>query len=71
MTDDRTVAYNSPGTRALYCVICARQESGCQPLAAADVPDDTACSFCGGRVHAIAARTLGATVARYMTAPAT
>ncbi|MFF9002619.1 hypothetical protein ACF1GW_35650 [Streptomyces achromogenes] len=71
MTNNRTVAYRSSDSPTTYCVICARQETGCQPLAAADVSDDTACSFCGGRVHAIAARTLGATVARYMTAPAT
>jgi hypothetical protein len=61
--DERVVAYRSPGTRQLYCVICARQEIGWQPLT--EVRDDAECDFCGGQVHAIASRTLGAVIAHY------
>lgn len=65
---DRTVAYRSPGTRTLYCVICARQETGWKSVAAAEVQDGTVCDFCGGRVLAVASRTLGEVVARYTAA---
>ena len=63
-TEARVVAYRSPGTRTLYCVICARQETGWQPVTDAD--DQAVCDFCGGRVHAVAAQTLGEVVARYL-----
>lgn len=66
MTNDRTVAYRSPDTRTLYCVTCARQESGWQAVTAAEVQDDTVCDFCGGRVLAVASQTLAAVVARYV-----
>ena len=69
--DWAVVAYRSPGTRTLYCVICARRESGWQPVTADVLPDvDTVCDFCGGRVLAVASRTLGDVVARYMPAAA-
>lgn len=63
--ESKTVAYRTRGTKSPYCVICARQESGAQPLTAAEVTADTACNFCGGRVLAIANETLGAVVNRY------
>ncbi|MEV5184217.1 hypothetical protein AB0K88_31195 [Streptomyces werraensis] len=61
----RVIAYRSRGTRALYCVTCARQETDCDPVANAD--EQATCAFCGGRVHAVASRTLGAAVAHYLT----
>lgn len=65
----RAVAYRSPDTRTLYCVICARQETGGQPVTADALPDvSTVCDFCGGRVLAVASRTLGDVVARYIPA---
>jgi hypothetical protein len=63
---DRVVAYRSPGTRTLYCVTCARQETGWQPLTLAELPGGASCDFCGGSVLAIASQTLGAVVASYM-----
>ncbi|GAX57278.1 hypothetical protein [Streptomyces olivochromogenes] len=62
------VAYRSPGTRTLYCLTCARQETAWRPVTKADVRDDTECDFCGGRVLAVASRTLGEVVARYLPA---
>jgi hypothetical protein len=67
---DRTVAYRSPGTRALYCVICARQEPGWEPVTAAETAEQAVCDFCGGRVLVVAARSLGEAVARYLPEPA-
>lgn len=64
----RVVAYRSPGTRKPYCVICARQVDGRQPLTAADVQPDTVCDFCGGSVHEVASQTLAGVVAQYMDA---
>lgn len=63
---DRIAAYRSPGTRTLYCIVCARQESGWQPVTAAGVKDDTVCDFCGGRILAVAAMSLGDVIARYV-----
>ena len=63
-TETRVVAYRSPGTRTLYCLTCARQETGWQ--AVTDAPEQVVCDFCGGRVHAVAAQTLGEVVARYL-----
>ncbi|MFE2710558.1 hypothetical protein ACFXKI_00855 [Streptomyces mirabilis] len=62
--ETRVVAYRSPGTRTLYCLTCARQETGWQPVTEAD--EQAVCDFCGGRVHAVAAQTLGEVVARYL-----
>jgi hypothetical protein len=67
---DRTVAYRSPGTRALYCVICARQETGWELVTAAETAEQAVCDFCGGRVLVVAARSLGEAVARYLPEPA-
>ncbi|MEU6990323.1 hypothetical protein ABZ953_06630 [Streptomyces sp. NPDC046465] len=65
MADEaKTVAYRTSGAR-LFCVICARQESDTQPLTPAEVSDDTVCHFCGGRVLAIAAESVGAVVNRH------
>lgn len=61
--ESAVAAYRSPGTRQLYCVTCARQEAGWQPVT--EVRDDAACDFCGGRILAIASRTLGEVVAHY------
>ena len=61
----RVVAYRSPGTRKVYCVICARQETGWQPVT--DASDETACDFCGGRVLAVASRTLAGVVVHYLS----
>lgn len=60
---ERVVAYRSPGTRALYCVTCARQESGWKP-ATAEVQDDTVCDFCGECVLAVAAPAVSLPVSR-------
>lgn len=68
--DTRVVAYRSPGTRTLYCVICARLETGWQPVTGAQVKDHTACDFCGASVLKVASRTLGEAVARYVQAAA-
>ncbi|MEU5426898.1 hypothetical protein AB0H73_15015 [Streptomyces olivoreticuli] len=59
------VAYRTRGTGSPYCVICARQETGTQPLTAAEVTADTVCNFCGGRVLAVAAQNLGEVVSRH------
>jgi len=64
-TAERVVAYRSPGTRTLYCVTCARQETGWQPITGAEVRDDAVCDFCGGQCLGIASQTLGAVIARY------
>lgn len=70
--DWAVVAYRSPGARTLYCVTCARRETGWQPVTADMLPDvGTVCDFCGGRVLAAASRTLGDVVARYMPATET
>lgn len=63
-TQDRPVAYRSYGTRALYCVICARQEDRCEP--ATQVDEKAACSFCGGNLLAVSSRTLGGVIAKYL-----
>jgi hypothetical protein len=67
-TAPRVVAYRSPGTRTLYCVICARQEEGWTPLTADKVREGAVCDFCGGRVLAVASRMLGSVVASYVDA---
>ncbi|MEU1908442.1 hypothetical protein [Streptomyces hygroscopicus] len=63
---DLVAAYRSPGTRTLYCVICARQEPEWRPITASEMQDETACDFCGGRILVIAAQTLGQVIARYI-----
>lgn len=67
VSEKRVVAYRSPGSRTLYCITCARQETGWQPLT--EVLDDAVCDFCGGRILAIASRTLGAVIARHVEEP--
>jgi hypothetical protein len=62
--EDRPVAYRSYGARALYCVICARQEDRCEP--ATQVDEKAVCSFCGGNLLAVSSRTLGGVIAKYL-----
>jgi hypothetical protein len=62
--EDRPIAYRSYGARALYCVICARQEDRCEPVTQVDEKD--VCSFCDGNLLAVASRTLGGVIAKYL-----
>jgi hypothetical protein len=64
VTEDRPIAYRSYGARALYCVICARQEDRCEPVTQVDEKD--VCSFCGGNLLAVSSRTLGGVIAKYL-----